>query len=101
LPENTQAQDLVGVDAVLVRTAQDQFSVTGMVYASDESKTQLSERALGVMDQRLDLSLTNHGLIYLEAVADKELAGYLRGKIELGGRRDNQGLLCTLTPHQQ
>ncbi len=101
LPENMQAQDLLAVDAVLTRTAIDRFDVQGTVYGADNSQTQLAESALGVMDRNLNLSLSRQGSIFLEAVADQDLAGYLRGKIELFGRQDNQGLLCTLTPHRQ
>ncbi len=100
LAENTAAQDLLGVDAVLTRNGDDEFQVRGTVYNADESKATLATLAQGTFADRVDLQMQGGDQIFLEAVADTELQGYLRGKITLEGKSDNEGLLCTLVPHK-
>jgi hypothetical protein len=75
LPENTNAQDLLGVDAVLVRSGNN-FNVLGTIYASDETKLGVNEDGVGTMDENLNLSLTDGDQIYLEAALEPELEGY-------------------------
>jgi len=100
LPENTNAQDILGVDVVLVRSGTN-ISVRGTLYASDETKLGVNEDGVGTMDEKLNLSLTDGDQIYLEAAAEPELEGYLYGTIDLLGRTDKKGLLCTLSPHKE
>lgn len=101
LPENGTAQDLLGVDALLTRTGQDTFELQGTVYGSDNTKSALGTQGVGTMEQTVNLSLSQGDQLYLEPAADSSLAGYLQGTVELLGRRDRNGLLCTLTQHKQ
>lgn len=100
LAENTAAQDLLGLDAVLTRNGADEFEMRGTVYNADETKAAIATLARGTFGDRLDLLMQGGDQIFLETVAEVELQGYLRGKITLEGKSDNQGLLCTLTPHK-
>jgi hypothetical protein len=101
LPENGNPQDLLGLDVLLTRTSADTFSVQGTVYGSDQSNQQVSTEAVGSMTETLNLSLGGGDQIYLEKMVQAEMQGYLAGTIQLLGRRDDKGLLCTLTPAQQ
>jgi len=98
LPEGAAAQDISAVNVNLMRLADGNVEVFGVMNDAAKQSMNVTAMSTGTVNmQQVNLRMAQGDELFLESFQAENNQTYYRGSVRLLGRSDRQGLVCQLT----